>query len=412
MHDAACSAFSVFFTQSPFYLAYQREMTGLTGRNNVQSLFGAHDIPTDVQIRNILDSVDPDEIAPIIRVVGDRLLEEKCLDGYRVLNGTFLVALDGTDTFSSTSKIFCPSCHISHHKEGTVLHRHIAVTTSLVAHGEPRVDKKVLFPTEQGTPQGGIASPTLANMVLDGLERLIKERFPRGSKVNFVRYADDWIVTGSSKEMLEDQVLPVIVDFLRERGLEIASEKTRVVHIQDGFTFLGQRVRRFGDKCLTQPSPESVKSLLEKTRNVMKEARSKSQEWLVETLNPIIRGWGNYHRHSAAKATFSKVDHIIWTQLWSWLKKRHPQKGQRWIYKKYFHQRGSRNWIFAVPKGGPELIKVADIKIVRHVKIKALAHPFDPKWTDYLNVRKAFSKKLKSGWDRFFGPTNDQKALE
>lgn len=273
------------------------------------------------------------------------------------------------------------------------------------------VDKKVLFPTRQGTPQGGIASPTLANMVLDGLERLLKERFPRGSKVNFVRYADDWIVTGSSKELLEDRVLPLIVTFLRERNLEIAPEKTHVVHIRDGFTFLGQRVRKYGGKCLTQPSPESVKSLLEKTRNVMKEATSKSQEWLIETLNPIIRGWANYHRHSAAKATFSKVDHLIWTQLWSWLKRRHPQKGQRWIYKQYFQQRGSRNWIFGVPKGGPQLIKAMDIKIVRHVKIKAQANPFDPMWTDYFNARKLFSK-LKSRWDRLFGLLNAQEALE
>ena len=273
------------------------------------------------------------------------------------------------------------------------------------------VDKKVLFPTEQGTPQGGIASPTLANMVLDGLEKLLKERFPRGSKVNFVRYADDWIVTGPSKEMLEHHVLPVIVSFLRERGLEISPEKTRVVHIRDGFTFLGQRVRKYGEKCLTQPSPESVKSLLEKTRNVMKEARSKSQEWLIETLNPIIRGWANYHRNSAAKVIFSKVDSIIWTQLRSWLRRRHPHKGQDWIKEKYFQCRGSRNWIFTVPKGGPELIKAKDIKIVRHVKVKAQAHPFDPMWTDYLNTRKLFSK-LKSGWDRFFGPQNAQESLE
>lgn len=214
------------------------------------------------------------------------------------------------------------------------------------------VDKKVLFPTERGTPQGGIASPTLATMVLDGLEGLLKERFPQGSNVHFVRFADDWIVTGRSKELLERQVLPVIISFLRERGLEIAPEKTRVVHIRDGFTFLGQRVRKFGDKCLTQPSPESVKSLLEKTWNVMKEAKSKSQEWLIETLNPIIRGWAFYHRHSAAKATFSRIDHIIWSQLWSWLKRRHPMKGQRWIYKQYFQQRGSRNWTSVSPMVG------------------------------------------------------------
>jgi len=271
------------------------------------------------------------------------------------------------------------------------------------------VDKKVLYPTEQGTPQGGIASPTLANMVLDGLEGLLKECFPEGSKVHFVRYADDWIVTGHSREQLEDQVLPVILAFLRERGLEIAPEKTRVVHIREGFTFLGHRIRKYGDKFLTQPSPESVKSLLGKTRNVMKEARSESQEWLIETLNPIIRGWSNFYRHSAAKATFSKVDHIIHFQLRSWLRKRHRQKGLRWIRDAYFQKRGKRTWIFAAPDGGPELVHASDTKIVRHVKIKAQAHPFDPKWTEYFNAKKLVSR-LKSKWDSIFGPVNARES--
>ncbi len=139
LFDAACSAFSVFFTQSPSFLAFQRNLTRTTGRNNVQSLFGVHDVPTDVQIRNILDTVPPQEAAPLIRMVGDTLREENCLEDYRVLNGTFLIALDGTDTFSSDSAIHCPSCHVSHRLDGSVLHRHIAVTPALVAPGEPRV---------------------------------------------------------------------------------------------------------------------------------------------------------------------------------------------------------------------------------------------------------------------------------
>ena len=273
------------------------------------------------------------------------------------------------------------------------------------------VDKKALFPTEQGTPQGGIASPTLANVVLDGLERLLKERFPRESLVHFVRYADDWIVTVRSRELLVTQVLPIIVDFLRERGLKISPEKTHIVHIRDGFTFLGQCIRKYGDKCLTQPSPESVKSLPEKTRNVMKEARSQSQEWLIETLNPIIRGRSNYHRHSAAKVTFLKVDNVIWSQLRSWIRRRHPGKGHFWSHEKYFQKQGTHKWVFAVPDGGPALVKASDTKIIRHVKIKAQANPFDPKWTDYLYARNLFSK-LTSGWDRLFGPMNAQEALE
>ena len=105
MHDAACSAFSVFFTQSPSFLSFQRNLALTTGRNNVQSLFGVHDVPTDPQIRNILDPVKAKEVAPLIQEVGDALWAEGCLSDYRVLNGTVLIALDGTDTFSSDSGI-------------------------------------------------------------------------------------------------------------------------------------------------------------------------------------------------------------------------------------------------------------------------------------------------------------------
>ena len=139
MHDAACAAFSVFFTQQPSFLAFQRNLERTTGRNNVQSLFGVQDVPTDVQIRNILDAVPPQEAAPLIGMVGDRLYEEHCLESYRYLNGTFLLALDGTDTFSSDSGIHCPSCHVTHRSDGSVQHRHIAVTPALVAPGESRV---------------------------------------------------------------------------------------------------------------------------------------------------------------------------------------------------------------------------------------------------------------------------------
>jgi hypothetical protein len=138
MHDAVCSAFSVFFTQSPSFLAFQRNLALTTGQNNVQSLFGVHDVPTDVQIRNILDPVESKEVAPLIQEVGDTLWAEGCLSDYRVLNGTFLLALDRTDTFSSDSSIHCPSCHVTHRSDGSVQHRHIAVTPALVAPGVRR----------------------------------------------------------------------------------------------------------------------------------------------------------------------------------------------------------------------------------------------------------------------------------
>lgn len=151
MHDAACSAFSVFFTQQPSFLSFQRDLERTTGRNNVQSLFGVHQVPTDVQIRNILSPVPPQEIAPLIQLVGNRVKEEGGLADYRVLLGTLLLPLDGTDTFSS-EKIHCPSCHETHRSDGTVLYRHIAVTPAIVAPGESRV---IPLPPEFVTPNDG-----------------------------------------------------------------------------------------------------------------------------------------------------------------------------------------------------------------------------------------------------------------
>lgn len=154
MHDAACSAFSVFFTQRPSFLSFQRTLERTTGRSNVHSLFGVHHVPTDVQIRNVLDSVSPAEIAPLIKAVGDKLKDEGRLERYWVLFGTIPLAMDGTDIYSSESRIHCPSCHVTHHSDGGVLYRHIAMTPALVAPGEPRV---VALPPEFVVPQDGHA---------------------------------------------------------------------------------------------------------------------------------------------------------------------------------------------------------------------------------------------------------------
>ena len=154
MHDAACSAFSVFFTQRPSFLSFQRNLERTSGRNNVQSLFGVHHVPTDVQIRNILDPVSPAEIAPLIGAVGDTLKDKGGLERYRVLLGTLPLAMDGTDIYSSESRIHCPSCHMSQRSDGSILYRHIAMTPALVAPGEPRV---LPLPPEFVVPQDGHA---------------------------------------------------------------------------------------------------------------------------------------------------------------------------------------------------------------------------------------------------------------
>ena len=260
------------------------------------------------------------------------------------------------------------------------------------------MDKGALFPTEAGTPQGGIISPTLANMALDGLEMLLRKEIQRntdtGKKVNMVRYADDFIITGKSKDLLENEVKPLVEQFLKERGLVLSPEKTKITHIRDGFNFLGWNMRKYGKqgKYLQKPADNNTSAFLRKVVGIIKGNKTIKQEQLIALLNPIIRGWGNYHQHAVAKETFLSLDHMIWEALWQWAKRRHPNKGRNWVKVKYFQTIGSRNWVFSCKdESGKErtLLQLGDFKIVRHVKIKGGTNPFDPKWKSYREDRLA-----------------------
>jgi RNA-directed DNA polymerase len=258
------------------------------------------------------------------------------------------------------------------------------------------IHKRILYPTEAGTPQGGIISPTLANMTLDGLEAKLK-KFRRQDKVHMVRYADDFIITGNSKELLENEVKPLVEKFLSTRGLELSPEKTSITHIDKGFDFLGVNIRKYSGKLLIKPSKKNVKACLDKVRNAIKDNKAAKQINLINLLNPIIRGWANYHKSVVAKETFNHVDDEIWKSLWQWANRRHPDKSPVWITKKYFKTVGSRNWAFAVedreklyPNGKPlviSLFRASDTPIKRHIKIRGEANPFDPKFETYFEER-------------------------
>ncbi|MGH8290937.1 MAG: reverse transcriptase domain-containing protein [Steroidobacteraceae bacterium] len=263
------------------------------------------------------------------------------------------------------------------------------------------VESGKLFPTEAGTPQGGIASPTIANIALDGLEAVLAERFGRTQssitrfRVRLVRYADDFIITGSSKELLEKEVKPCVEAFLAERGLQLSQEKTTITHISGGFNFLGQNVREYGGKLLIKPSAKNVKAFLDSVRETIRVNRSVKQETLIDLLNPKIRGWANYHRHVVATRTYSAVDAHIWRALWRWARRRHPKKPSEWVRKKYFRTLDHRYWVFATQtrlyNGEPRLlalISASDTRIVRHVRVKSDANPFDPAWDSYFAQRK------------------------
>lgn len=187
------------------------------------------------------------------------------------------------------------------------------------------VETQKLFPTEEGTPQGGTISPVLMNMTLDGLERILRKKFPEQRReagkivydqINFVRYADDFIVTGKNPEILRDKVMPLIKDFLAERGLQLSEEKTMVTHINNGFDFLGQNIRKYNGKLLIKPSKNAIKSFLTKVRTIVKETKTATQDTLIRKLNPVIRGWVNYHRYVVSADTFGLIDHRIFECLW------------------------------------------------------------------------------------------------
>jgi RNA-directed DNA polymerase len=263
------------------------------------------------------------------------------------------------------------------------------------------VENAQWFPTEVGTPQGGIVSPTLANMALDGLERRLTRRFPRSwgktphPKVRLIRYADDFVITGATKETLE-QAREEVAAFLAERGLSLASEKTRIVQLSDGFDFLGFNVRTYHGKLLIKPSKDAQRRIHRRVRTIIGGSEAISQHDLIRWLNPLIQGWANYYRHVVAKQTFHTFDYVLWKALWRWAVRRHPKKGRRWVAERYFQTFGDRSWVFACqsnrPYHGPpewmRLVSPSDTKIRRHVKVKADANPYDPAWERYLMGRR------------------------
>lgn len=254
------------------------------------------------------------------------------------------------------------------------------------------IDMGQLFPTHAGTPQGGIISPVLANMALDGLEQELAALFntvrsARVAKVHLVRYADDFIITGSSREFLEDKVRPLVERFLAVRGLELSEKKTKITHVTDGFDFLGWNVRYFNRMLVTQPSKKNVKAFLNKVRDILRANKAVKQTEVIKALTPVIRGWANYHRTQMASKTFARCDHQVWQALWRWGCRRHPNKGKRWIKQRYFQRLKGRDWRFVDQDQVLPLLTGYSKR--PHVKIKAEANPYDQAYDEYFTKRLA-----------------------
>lgn len=261
-------------------------------------------------------------------------------------------------------------------------------------------EKQQLFPSQGGTPQGSIISPTLANMTLDGMEQTIdqalqiKRRSKHGRHLNpyqihLVRYADDFIITANDKTLLEKRVKPLIQEFLSQRGLTLSEEKTHLTHINSGFDFLGKNIRKYDGKLLIKPSKKKVKALLSKIKDILQKNRTVKALDLVYKLNPIIRGWAIYHRHGVSKRTFNYIDYQVFWMIWRWAKRRHPNKNTAWVLGKYYIPYKGVTFTFHAYDEGLliPLIKAAKVAIQRHVKIKGSANPYDAKDELYFEKR-------------------------
>jgi RNA-directed DNA polymerase len=263
--------------------------------------------------------------------------------------------------------------------------------------------------SDTGTPQGGILSPMLANVALTALDEYCQQNFgrrtPRSKERGgyyiqnpLIRYADDFVIVCGSKTEAE-RIKSKIASFLNERiGLELSDEKTSITHISDGFDFLGFNIRKYCvksdnskyakiGKLLIKPQKEKVFKLTRKIQEVLDNNKTAKQESIINTLNPIIQGYGMYNRFAVSKKTFSTIQDKIWRKLWRWAKRRHPKKPKTWIMKKYFTTTG-RAWMFK-DETGNKIMNIVSIPIVRYVKIKEgmRVHANDKETREYWQKR-------------------------
>jgi RNA-directed DNA polymerase len=244
------------------------------------------------------------------------------------------------------------------------------------------VEADFFHETDSGTPQGGIISPCLLNVALHGLQQKL------GPSYGCVIYADDFIVCASNREKIEP-AKSTIGEWLEPRGLTLHPEKTRIVHINDGFNFLSFSIRKYKGKCLIKPQKEKVLAFLAELRLWLNKHKQATAEHVIRHFNKILPGWSNHYSHVVSKQTLSYVSFVIWKMLWTWCLRRHPNKGKYWVARKYFGQPDKAKWRFQANDGKKTiyLFDVRSVKIERHIKVKGTASPDDPTLREYWQAR-------------------------
>jgi RNA-directed DNA polymerase len=259
-------------------------------------------------------------------------------------------------------------------------------------------------PTDEGSPQGGVISPVLMNVALHGMEQAAGVRYRTSVRSDvetvagcpvLVRYADDYVAMCHTREQAE-KVKADLADWLKPRGLAFNEDKTRVVHVKDGFSFLGFDIRRHIDrqgsaKLLIKPSKESVKRLRKRLRADVRALHGANAAAVVFRLNPVVRGWSAYYRSVVSGQAFNGLDHDVWLITYRWAIRSHPNKSRGWVTARYFGQfnKSRRDrWVFGDRDSGAYLTKFAWTKIVRHVPVRGMASPDDPALDEYWANRR------------------------
>lgn len=268
------------------------------------------------------------------------------------------------------------------------------------------LEQGVYHETPAGTPQGGVISPLLANIALHGMEAALGVKYDKRGQIisrrAVVRYADDFVVFCESMEDAE-AAQHLLIEWLEQRGLRLSPEKTRIVHLSEGFDFLGFTVRHYpskvtktGWKLLITPSKKSVKEIRERLKEEWLKLRGANVQGILKQLNPIIRGWANYFRPKVAKRTFQKLDHWMWLRQVRYVKRTHPQKSWRWMKPRYWGKLNPTRedgWVFGDTKTGRYLLKFSWFTIERHRLVKGTASPDDPSLRDYWKAREQAKAK-------------------
>jgi len=264
------------------------------------------------------------------------------------------------------------------------------------------VDNGVFHETGAGTSQGGVASPLWANIALHGVaEELASTGIP-GLTRGVVRYADDFVVFCPTKEDAEG-VVECLKGWLAIRGLTLSEEKTRIVHLTEGFDFLGFTIRQYpnkgsrsGYKLLITPSKESQKRIRATLRQEWRRLQGANAKAVIRDLNPIVRGWANYYRPVVASRTFSSLDHWMFTRENQWTRGQHPKKNKTWRHARYFgqlHPQRQDRWVFGDTRTGNYLYKFSWFHIRRHTLVREGASPDDPEQRAYWEKREAAKSK-------------------